>query len=279
MTTLDLPLPEITVEDFNHAWTRFELVAKAKEWNADRQKLVLPTLLRGKLVEIYVEANDETRGDFAQLKTYLMTKSGLARDPLTSSQLFITRSQNPGEKVADFVMALKLLFKEAYGSEETTSPILLQRFLTGLLPPIRRELLFKGKPETLVQGIKDAEGVEYALNFATESESPQDVNVIRPKCQTHETVPDKLQESLDQIVKRLDALETSQKPQPPPQQSLRYYSNRPINSGRGRGRGLDRQRDNYERCCWLCGEVGHLKRQCPLNYKGPAGRMDSWSRP
>ena len=43
---------------------------------------------------------------------------------------------------------------------------------------------------------------------------------------------------------------------PPPQQSLRYYSNRPINSGQGRGRGLDRQRDNYEWCCWLC---GHLK--------------------
>ena len=90
MTTLDLPLPEITVEDFNHAWSCFELVAKAKEWNSDRQKLVLPMLLRGKLVEIYVEANDETRGNLPQLKTYLMAKSGLARDLLTSSQLFIT---------------------------------------------------------------------------------------------------------------------------------------------------------------------------------------------
>ena len=31
---LDLPaLPEITVEDFMRAWTRFELVATAKEWN------------------------------------------------------------------------------------------------------------------------------------------------------------------------------------------------------------------------------------------------------
>ena len=32
--TLDLALPEITVEDFGRAWTRFELVAKAKEWDA-----------------------------------------------------------------------------------------------------------------------------------------------------------------------------------------------------------------------------------------------------
>ena len=97
-------------------------------------------------------------------------------------------------------MAPKKLFKEAYGAEEDTSAVLLQRFLTGLLPPIRRQLLLKGKPETLVQAIKDAEGVEYALNFAIESESPQDINVIRPKCQDHEPVPDKLQESLDQII-------------------------------------------------------------------------------
>lgn len=30
--SLDIPLPEVTAEDFKRAWTRFELVAKAKEW-------------------------------------------------------------------------------------------------------------------------------------------------------------------------------------------------------------------------------------------------------
>ena len=49
VTPLDLPLTEVTVEEFHHAWTRFELVAKAKEWDKARQKLVLPTLLCGKL--------------------------------------------------------------------------------------------------------------------------------------------------------------------------------------------------------------------------------------
>ena len=75
-TPLDLPLPEITTEEFHQAWTRFELVADAKEWNADRRKLVLPTLLRGKLVEFYVEAKDATRGDLANLKTFLISKVG-----------------------------------------------------------------------------------------------------------------------------------------------------------------------------------------------------------
>ena len=34
---LDLPLPEITIEDFHRAWTRFNLVSTVKEWNVAKQ--------------------------------------------------------------------------------------------------------------------------------------------------------------------------------------------------------------------------------------------------
>jgi len=47
MAEMDLPLPEITKEDFLHVWTRFELVATAKEWNTAKRATVLPTLLCG----------------------------------------------------------------------------------------------------------------------------------------------------------------------------------------------------------------------------------------
>lgn len=55
--SLDIPLPEVTAEDFKRAWTRFELVAKAKEWEDAKQLSVLPTLLRGnlKLLDKYVD--------------------------------------------------------------------------------------------------------------------------------------------------------------------------------------------------------------------------------
>ena len=89
-TWLDLPLPEITIEEFHHAWTRFELVAATKEWNDKRKKLILPTLLCGKLVEYYGDADDVTCGDLANLKSFLMTKVRLMHDPLTSSQLFMS---------------------------------------------------------------------------------------------------------------------------------------------------------------------------------------------
>ena len=64
--SLDLPLPEITINDFQHSWTRFELVASAKEWDEAKQKLILPTLLRGKLVDAYVLLNETARSSFGQ---------------------------------------------------------------------------------------------------------------------------------------------------------------------------------------------------------------------
>jgi len=74
MASLDLPLPEITVEDFSHAWKHFELVAAAKEWNPAKKTTVLPILLHGKLVDIYTELSEETRGDLAEVKKELMKK-------------------------------------------------------------------------------------------------------------------------------------------------------------------------------------------------------------
>ena len=134
---LDLPLPEITMEDFHRAWTRFELVSTAKAWNAGKQKVILPTLLRGKLVDYYGECSEETRHyNLERLKSTLMAKAGLARDSLTASKLFMSRHQRPEEKVADFLTELKQLFREAYPTEELTSAILLQRFLTELCPKI-----------------------------------------------------------------------------------------------------------------------------------------------
>ena len=91
-------LPEITPEEFTRGWTRFELVAAAKEWSTERQAAILPTLLRGKLVDHYIELDATTRADLKQLKAALMTKAGLTQDPLTAGKLFISRCQQPAKK-------------------------------------------------------------------------------------------------------------------------------------------------------------------------------------
>ena len=89
MAQLDLPLPEITVADFQRSWTRFELVASAKEWDAAKQKLILPTLLRGKLVDSYVALNESAHETLVSIKKALMESVGIAHDPLTAGQAFM----------------------------------------------------------------------------------------------------------------------------------------------------------------------------------------------
>ena len=84
MAQLDLLLPEITVTDFQRSWTRFELVASAKEWNKAKQKLVLPMLLRDKLVDSYVSLDDLTHENLGTIKKVLMESVGITHDLLTA---------------------------------------------------------------------------------------------------------------------------------------------------------------------------------------------------
>ena len=58
-----MQLPELTADDVQRAWTRFELVAVAKEWNEAKQLTIVPTLLRGKLIDFYTELDDATKTD------------------------------------------------------------------------------------------------------------------------------------------------------------------------------------------------------------------------
>lgn len=264
---LDILLPEIAVEEFQRSWTCFELVAGAKEWTAAKQKVILPTLLRGKLVDIYMGLDDATRDDLKLLKKALMKHAGLVRDPLSAGQLFMTRHQLPGEKVDDFALELKKLFTESYPSEAMTSIILLQRFMTGLSPPICRQLLLKGQPTTLDDAIKSATDAEYALTFDSMQEKIEDVNMIHQKPSSQQNTQG-LEALLEKITKRLETLETKIESSKRPQQ-VQYQQARPPRP----------PRPPRQRYCWICGDPEHLQRDCPLNENGPARRVGGWPRP
>lgn len=167
----------MTAEDFKCAWTRFELVAKAKEWEQAKQLSVLPTLLRGKLLDKYVEIDDETKGHIERLKATLEKTSGRTEDPLAAARAFVARDQNPSESVEDFAGALK---KFSSTDEAATSTVLLQRFLTGLRPQISQQLLLRKKPESLVEAIASATEVEYAQSFdGGRKKEPSEVNLVQ----------------------------------------------------------------------------------------------------
>ena len=111
MALQDIPLPEISVEEFHQAWTKFELAAVAKEWNATKQLSVVPALLRGKLLDYYIQLDDSEKTTMKALKAALLTRSGIAKEPLSAAKLFMDRVQGSQERVGDYGMALKKAFK------------------------------------------------------------------------------------------------------------------------------------------------------------------------
>ena len=66
------------------------------------QATVLPMLLHGKLVDIFIKLNEDTRADLTALKKALMNKEGLTKDPLVAGKEFITWTQQEGETVSSF---------------------------------------------------------------------------------------------------------------------------------------------------------------------------------
>ena len=105
---------------------RFEFVAAVKEWNASKQLAVIPTLLRGRLIDYYVELDDATKGDLKLLKAVLQERTGTKEDPLLASRNFNQQNQGLDEKVRDFASALTKLFKNAYPEEAMNFTVLLQ---------------------------------------------------------------------------------------------------------------------------------------------------------
>jgi hypothetical protein len=169
----------------------------------------------------------------------------------------------------DFASDLK---KQAYPKENIKSAVLLQRFLIGLQPQINCQILLRKKPATFEEAIAEAVEVEEALSYSHEEISkrtpPSTVNAVSggPEAKlSQDPTSLKLQDTLDDISKHLEQLETKV------QESKRQTS---AVEGYRQQRG---PRPSNRRC-YLCGEEGHFKRECPLNYPRPAGGVGGWPK-
>ena len=68
--------------------------------------------------------------------------------------------------------------------------------------------MLKGKPTSFDRAIQDASDIEFALTFEAPQEELQDVNVVRRKSTPMPSDSQTLQSALEQMTKRLEALET-----------------------------------------------------------------------
>ena len=269
----DLVIPDIACEDFESSWIRFELVAAAKEWSQEKQALILPTLLRGKLVECYIELEADTKKAVKCVKEELVKRLRLCREQLEAGKLFMARSQLEKERVAEFAMHLKKLFKQAYPEERSTSGILLQRFVLGLKTPISTQLLLRGKPDTFEKAIEVAREIELVLEFESK---PMELHA---KVSSVEDCDTGLKVALKELTERLGNMEAQL--QSAVQSSVAAGSSKTKaetrvteqEAGR-RCASNDHWRKSGRTCCFRCGEEGHIKRYCPLNFNGFTGKLN-----
>ena len=271
MALQDISLPEISVEEFHQAsWTRFELAAVAKEWNAAKQLSVVPALLRGKLLDYYIQLDDSEKTTMKALKAALLTRSGIAKEPLSAAKLFMDRVQGSQERVGDYGMALKKVFKEAFPDELVTSAVLLQHFLNGLRPVITQQVLLQKQPRDLDEAIKAATAVEYALNFGKSEQAS--VHAVQTH---HDDRIKELHTLIQQMANRFDSVEAQlrvAKEETVPQDTRkgRFSGQRPTSQccyGCCQY-GHEKEDCPLARKCYQCGKVGHFK-ECPLKGKGP----------
>lgn len=256
---IELPLPEISTDNFSRAWLRFQLVAKAKAWDEDQQKTILPTLLRGDLLDAYLSLSDEEKDSLDTMKEALAKRAGVAKHPLLVCKLFSEKSQGAHQRVLEYATELTKLFREAYPSEGATSAVLLQRFLAGLNPAISQQVLLKGQPLSLDEVVKAATEVESVLQFG-QSQQPAEIPLVcalQEQQRVQQETIEKLTATMEQLMKRLDG--TRQ----PRQESHRANQDQ---------RGSQDQRSRYRRRldirdvqCYRCREYGHYQYQCPLN--------------
>ena len=234
-----LTLPKINAdsrEEFDRSWKRFEVIAAANKWEGGRDLVILPALLRGKLLDIYMQLPDSDKADLATLKKALADRAGLTRDPLLSAKRFGERCQELRESVRDFEMALCKLFTEAYPDDDVkTASVLLGRFATGLRPELARQVLLCGTPTNLDDAVKDAIRVERAMGLDDE----QRVQAVQTGGR------EDLREVLDKLVGRMEALE------------LCLLEQKPGGTQQPR--------------CYLCNKKGHIKCYCPSRRNNDDG--------
>ena len=272
---VELPLPELTdangEEGFLHAWTRFELIAAAKEWDEEKQLKVLPTMLvrrsytmlRGKLLDTYMDLTGAEKANLDDLKAALLERASFRVDPLLVGKTFMECMQGSEEGVEVFSIRLKKLFKQAFTREDASSDVLLQKFLTGLAADISKQLLMQATPTTFEDAVKAAVRVENALSFGAVSKKPEsqeELACYQIQDKSVEALASMMQ-TMESISKRLETLELAAKE--------RTSSFRQRQDKRVRFRIIK---------CWYCGEEGHLQRDCPLNSRRPIRGGDGWPR-
>ena len=146
------------------------------------------------------------------------------KHPLLVCKLFAEKNQGTHQTVTEYTTKLSKLFKEAHPSEDVSSTVLLNRFLSGLKPAAGHQVLFKEQPRTLAAAVKIEREVEFAMQFGQGQvqEEISTVCALQTQQLAQQESIDKLTTAVEELMKRLDGAR-SRPPDHQPQSNAHPY--------------------------------------------------------
>ena len=256
---LEIPLPEITMEDFERAWTRLDLVAAAEKWDNAKQLAIIPALLHGGVSRLLCGAEWGGLHRHADAKEDVVCKGWAGQGSLVLGKVLQYEEAGPGRESCRFCL----------WPQEAVQPGLPQwEYPVTCVVVMLPHWLAKGlsvssccwKVGQLDQAINEATEVEYALHFSRETaevHAVQQSTSDKHLAQLTQTMEMALQ--LEKLESKLQ-VESQRLPTPA------------ISDNHVQGRGNQRNQWRFN-CCFQCGEEGHFCKECHLNYREPVRKV------
>ena len=152
-------------EDGEQWLKRFEHLARLKAMSPEKQLDLMPILLKDKAWHWFSSQPQETTATMESLKAAFLKQFGPQLKAGTYAAQLFTTKQEPGQRVADYLVTVRKLAQRAQLSEELT----LQAALHGLHPTIK-SFMGANPPKTMEELLTKAHDIEDVQS--TETQAP-----------------------------------------------------------------------------------------------------------
>ena len=253
---------------FDEWLDHFDSVAKINGWEADEAAKWLSVGMVGRAKAAYKRLPDETRDDFSQAKEALLRRFEPESKRSLYAAEFRAHCKRPCEDWPTFADDLKNLVDKALPDLDghARERLAVGRFLTQIADPQLAFSVRQRHPKTVDDAVAATLELQAHLSLANTTTQPGGgglpVSAVNPSPPSR---PDRTTELLEQLVSRMEKLQTELSTQ---QQPATPYRQQPPR-GRPRYPPRYRQRSSPPRqqqrgpvVCYRCGKEGHYARGC-----------------